>query len=429
MTGRPPIPLTEENLRAELAKLRHDGLWPPLIKRRLPLLSWLARQVATTDIAVIKQMDSDDDRVRHEATGAAIKQLIESAAKDVVNLGDKGIPPLFGFELPYPERASAPKRYEAAHATTFHGATYIARTLAIEWLDDLAVRMYECCASYARDDDIAHDAEATEDEGQSAPQEALAPELPAEPYSHTETPADESDEDHEAPCEILPSADAEPSSQPEPPPPERDLPAASLPHHRDRLRLWASIASAAAVAVLLILLVLPGPLKDAFGGSCGSTTALHLPITTNGSNTILYMYAPHQKEARHGWSYGIIEPSRQEPMQGGETRPFALVYHAEKGEPAMARVALPSGASLKPNSVCVYRHGDASTGQSHTAKSLLTGLAIGNVAHNDVVAVTFDATMPSLPSDISVIRFYGLIASPSTIAEPNWIENSPWVEI
>lgn len=228
----------------------------------------------------------------------------------------------------------------------------------------------------------------------------------------------------------------------EPPPGEIEQPAlpASGIGFLTRRRT-ASVALSVLVTAGLVVLIATLTTRPSHGasvGSCGSTTAqLFAPPASSQSPSDIYIYAPHQEGAREGWadpspSY-ITDTKRKEVFRLGETRLLALSYinaSSQLEQNILARVAVPQGATLIPNSACLYKRGDYSSGKRYDVSPLLSqpGLKIGSVASSESVYLTFKERLPTAPADPYDVRLYGRIGPEADLVEPEWTREQPYVE-
>jgi hypothetical protein len=190
------------------------------------------------------------------------------------------------------------------------------------------------------------------------------------------------------------------------------------------------------VGVLVVALVCVGILaatrpNGAAASRCGQTK-IPLAKTTSEAESTLYIYAPHQVNARHGWSESLSEQT--EAVHYGEIRLFAIGFHTvttSTGESIVARIGLPADATLQPSEVCVYRHNRFSSGARYPGKSLLatTGLQLGSVASNEWVYITFHERLPTITYDANVARTYGRVGAAAELSQPDWTSTFPPIEL
>jgi hypothetical protein len=180
-------------------------------------------------------------------------------------------------------------------------------------------------------------------------------------------------------------------------------------------------------------------------GDCSETTAqLFNPyITTRRivAGSELYMYVPHQTspDTHYGW-VKVLEYSNPmahiEVIHAAEVRQFALSYHNDTNLTArqvVAKVALPPGGSLVPNSVCLYRNGEYRYGTRYNSPTLAqaSGLSIGTYAPGASAYVTFSVLLPDvrhLSCGRSEVSLYGK-AGTKDLDEPYWSQNASGVVI
>jgi hypothetical protein len=138
------------------------------------------------------------------------------------------------------------------------------------------------------------------------------------------------------------------------------------------------------------------------------------------------MYAPHQEGARHGWADALAsylnEPKHNELFHPGETRLVALSYtNEELAMSVVAKVGVSGGASIVPNTTCLYRDGDYSKGTRY-AKNPLTqakGLKIEHLASQARVYITFREQLPTSAPEASIVDTYGWVG-PENRHEDEW---------
>jgi hypothetical protein len=228
------------------------------------------------------------------------------------------------------------------------------------------------------------------------------------------------------------------------PPPagiEQPAPPASGMGFLNRWRA-ASVALSVLVTAGLIMLIAALATRPNHGASartCGSTTAqLFAPPASSESPSDIYIYAPHQEGAREGWADPlpayVTETKRKEVFRLGETRLFAISYNntsAQSEQNIIARVAVPQGAMLIPNSACLYRRGDYSSGKRYDVSPLLSqaGLTIGSVASSESVYLTFRERLPTATPSLNFVRLYGRVGPEADLAEPEWTREHPYLEL
>ncbi len=103
-----------------------------------------------------------------------------------------------------------------------------------------------------------------------------------------------------------------------------------------------------------------------------------------------------------------------EVIHAATVRELALSYHNYSHHTAhgvSAKVALPPGATLLPESVCLYRDGQYTYGTRYTSDTLSgsSGLSIGNYAPGSSAYVTFSMVLPD------VRHLAGGVKSPPTV--------------
>jgi hypothetical protein len=239
------------------------------------------------------------------------------------------------------------------------------------------------------------------------------------------------------PATAQPDAASKPAAPaPQPPAIETET-GTQPPERRDRrgahLIKWlmpgysAIITYAVALLVMALAVILPtGGGASTISGSCGPTTAQLVPQENLDPWAHLYMYAPHQEGAQHGWSgelaYFLNEPKHKEIFHPGETRLVALSYINEEPDmPVVAKVGLSGGASIVPNTTCLYRDADYSKGTRY-AKNPLTqakGLKIEHLASQARVYITFREQLPTSAPEASIVDTYGWIG-PENRHEDEW---------
>lgn len=438
MTKHPE--LTAGAFSRELKVLRKIGLYPAIEKGKLPLLSWLARQVAAKDDpTALELMMSVTSDARRRATAEQTRRLIEPVTRATTELPENGaqaIDKLFALHATSVEDTpeNEIRHNEAANAIPYSTKTF-KRYIVAPLLTKLADAMYDHYYGYAIDQEpepvIDETSEPVQPEapnettpnGGDSSTEAEAETLIA-PKQPTETDAAET-LDTELPVEPEHGETPQPSEPPVFRGPSR------------RVRYLAPLIAAIGVAVLVFVLA-----TDHGGifttGKCGSTTA---QLFSSGSSvttsSAIYIYAPHQEGSQHGWanSFAVLlgEPKQKEAFRTGEVRLLALSYHNQSASTTennlIARAGLPQGSKLQPNSVCLYRGSNYSSGISYSGTPLLesTGLSIGNAAPNEYVYITFKAWLPKraeLNADI-----YGGIGDQAELGSPDWTQKVSHIQI
>jgi hypothetical protein len=197
-----------------------------------------------------------------------------------------------------------------------------------------------------------------------------------------------------------------------------DPPILSLPPRKWRPRPIgrSGVLLSLGLCLLIALALFVGHLRDAsrnvIPDGCGPTTAQLFDQERETNETEIYMYLPHQhSNTIHGWSSGDLG---NETFQPGEVRTFALSYRNKNNTLAKevtARVALPQGALLLPDSTCLYRNDDFSQGTLYKSLSLIQpeGLAIGSYAPlADAVFITFSERLPQkITCENNFVETYG----------------------
>jgi hypothetical protein len=228
----------------------------------------------------------------------------------------------------------------------------------------------------------------------------------------------------------LPDAASEPAVLAQAPNLPATEPIPARPPLRPR-RHWLPVAALCSIvgAAALIAALATG---DNTPRPCGPTTARLVSLSpvpsAVESRSHLYIYAPHQFAAEHGWasySLGYKVPSK-EVFRFGEVRQLVLGFHNEANTPkenVIARVGLAQGITLQPGSTCVYR-GAVSAGAYSAGASLVqpTGLRLGTIDPRANVYVTFAVKLPESSSETSE-TIYGGIGAAGDLPEPNWYGN------
>jgi hypothetical protein len=448
MSGRYPMTETDEQLdeavrplRKELRVLREVGLWPAIEKGRLRLLAELARQAAAkSDPLVARRITSGSPAARRQATAEAIKAFItDTVADPLTGLPEEAnaaLPELFALAAPSADATPDNKeRLRRAVAKANFQPSYFDK-LASEWLALLSKRMHKRSREDAADNPEQQGASpapvpatynsSSEDEPDSKPDAHAGGDGSAStaPEPANMVPPARADREPEsldpAVLEVdqdtQPDADtASPSGEPgsdAPTLPMSDPPSNETlrkpPHwtKQRRRRMALGLCSIGAIAALLAVLATT---RGGNGGlsTCGPTTA---QLYTLNNPTTLYMYGPHQEGAEHGWAqqfaYFREEPKHKEVFHPGEVRLVALAYVNEETRlPVFAKIAL-SGASIVPNSTCLYRAGVYSKGTRYAGNPLLApkGLKISNLASSARVYITFRERL-SLSKDTEAATF------------------------
>jgi hypothetical protein len=174
-------------------------------------------------------------------------------------------------------------------------------------------------------------------------------------------------------------------------------------------------------------------------GGCGPTAVQFYNKPTSGEPASgILVYAPAEERAVHGWAgYIPIPPSESEKTETfryGEVRQFALVGTNETSETEhdlIARVGLPQTAKLEPNTTCIYRNSNYTSGTHYTGTGLIApgGIKIGSLAPKQEVYVTFKERLPTVGHAGNTATMYGAIAPESKIGGPEWIYNSSRFEL
>jgi hypothetical protein len=463
MSGRYPMTESGESLdeavrqlRKELRALREVGLWPAIEKGRLPQLAKLARQaVAKSDPTVAERMTRGSPNDRRRATAEAIRAfIIDTVADPLTGLPEQAnaaLPDLFALDAPSAEVTPERKqRLEHAVANANYQPSYFDK-LAQDWLDRLSERMHkrsregtvpspeqklELPASvpttYVESPEDAasiSDAHANGD-GLAAPGPAnTAPPTTTdrEPVSLDPTMREASratfDTDPTSPSDEFPDS-ATPT-----------LPKSAPPSWGQHRRLTLALALCACGAIAALIVILTTARGGAGSGACGPTTAhLFTPPEKFGEeaevSSTLYIYAPNQAGAQHGWTNTFYPYSHpEEVFHAQETRLLALTNPYPGEGNLTARIGLPSRAALVPNSTCVYRYDKYATGTRYTGTPLQNGLKIDNLRPRESIYVTFRVRLPS--DNQKSATFYGAIgpAEDSTLPEdsllaPTWIAHA-----
>lgn len=397
--GTQPDDPTQGALFAELKLARQFGLNDP--SRPLPDLLYVARIVST-------ELD-DADRIE-DATTKAIARIggMEAEALMILMGFTDGARHL-GVEQRR-KQAMTPGGHESYEAFRSKTEPSLLRSVATQ----LSVLVSE----QRMVDHLA----------KTDPKSGGSPTPSAEPQSQVETeqPVDAA----ESPLHIEPPIEAIQS----------EAPSAPTSSHATKQRIVTGSGALLATIGIVVLIVTLGtrPSHGASVGSCGSTTAQLFASSSAETPSDIYVYAPHQEGAREGWSNPSLDyfdetTKRKEVFRLGEVRLLAISYVNTSGsteQNIIARVAVPQGGTLIPNSACLYKHGNYSSGKRYDVSPLFSqaGLKIGSVASSESVYLTFQERLPTTPSDPYDVRLYGRIGPEANLVEPEWTREQPYVE-
>jgi hypothetical protein len=411
--------------------LRTEGISSAVKKGKVPLLERLARQVAaSSNPSAEAAMTSGSVDRRRQAIAEQIRALIKPAADRLPVNDAEPIAELLALRLrPDDQEPNRQERRENAVAKTDHKPSYFLK-VERELLKKLARLMYVHYQTYASES-------ATPE-----PSEPVQPEVPHEKAplhndSSTEAEAETSIA-HEQPAktESACTPDTEAPVEPE----HEETLQASKPAVRGpsrRVRYLATLIAAIVVAAVTFVLATDrGGIITA--GSCGATTAqLFSPGSSVTTPSAIYIYAPHQEGAQHGWANAfaglLSEPRQKEVFRAGAVRLLALSYHNQSASTTeknlIARVGLPQGARLQPNSTCLYHANNYASGDRYSGTPLLgsTGLSVGNVAPNEYVYVTFEAQLPR-HAELTT-NIYGGIDDQAELGGGDWTQKVSHIQL
>ncbi len=258
----------------------------------------------------------------------------------------------------------------------------------------------------------------------------LAVDPPADSPADDELPQDDESRRNErlGAAEEPPHEPAFPEPDPEPPGRQTSDAGRFLP--RRAPALLAVVALAVAGAAVAVVFDRGGNSAGAVPGRCGPTTA---QLLKNPQSEIL-VYEPHQE----AWTFIINIPpnelEKNETFRYGEVLQFALDATNETPETEqnlIARIGLPQSATLEPNSTCVYRNGDYTSGARYSGTSLgaPSGVRIGSLAPHQWVYVTFKERLPTVGQTGNTATTYGAIAPESKIGGPEWTEKASHLKL
>ena len=409
--------LTVEAIESELKLLRNKGLWPAVEQEKLPLLSWLALQVALKgDQETWKRLQADDTATRRQAAVECIAAVIKPAAADLPGTGKAVLSKLFAVEASSAaDTSKSPERMAAAAKASGHSTSHFERNLVRSLIRRLAELMHERYQGFAGPEPTTQEAEETTEVETDQEVDGYEPTPDAPGHQPEQSPETDSQV-------VAPASDEEPLIIP-PPTSKRWRRGSPLLHV-----LGAVAAVVAIVAVGAMSLELIGRVAHLIRNDCGSTTA-HKLVLDDPESSFISMYAPRETGAQGGWvtnfTYG---EGKRESIHAGTTQRFAI-GSAEKGRLTtgnlIARAAVHRGASIKPGSVCLYRYGNYSNGTRYSGSQLTsnTGLQIGKVKAGEVVYVTFEARLPAEAG--FALDTYGAIGPEEDFGDPEWIEIAP----
>jgi len=406
--------LTEDDLFDELrTKLLPSGVHRRPGAIELPRLEEVAKLLASDSSVSLR------DQIQ-EALALAAEHLARARELAVIDLLDFGVKP-----IEKPDRED--RRLHAAERLGLGSSEYFRKKIEKPLLRELAGHLARLAADGRRETQINEaqsstitPAQPSEDTSVATDPETLAPTPAASDASHSDDAEDQDPEiEREQTVTTTPPQPAPkaPSIETETKPPER------RDRRGARLIKWlmpgysAIITYAVALLVMALAVILPtGGGASTISGSCGPTTAQLVPQENLDSWAHLYMFAPHQEKAQHGWSgelaYFLNEPKHKEIFHPGETRLVALSYTDEEpGMPVVATVTLGGGASIVPNTTCLYRDGHYSKGTRY-AKNPLTqakGLKIEHLASQARVYITFRELLPANAPEGSIVDTYGWV--------------------
>jgi hypothetical protein len=413
--GDQPSEEAEPTFLGELKLLKQKGLRRRPASLRLPLLERAAD-------ALSKHPDSPPELRLKEALERASGQLAEKQRTAAAALLDFG--PLATKSSRGDDKKIGQVKYRQQAAAEVLGQTteYFRRYTEKQLLGELADKLEQLVAER----EAKNGSPATRDQA-------------ADPTLSRSEPLPEDAPDAAIPDELPPST-REPARR---------------PWRRWR---WPAVGAVGALLVALgVVALLNGPgdaghRKASLQGSaavlpddCSRTTSqLFNPYVRTRAlvaSSELYMAAPHQRspDTHHGW-VKVLEyhnpTARIEVIHAATVRELALSYHnysQHLAQGVTAKVALPPGATLLPQSVCLYRGGQYKYGTRYTSAALIgsAGLGIGNYAPGTSVYVTFSMLLPDvrhLSCGRSEVATYGKAATEGP-GEPDWAQNASGVVI